>query len=600
MRLSPACLSRIGRVVLVVVVTVLAVVGTATAMPPPSPVTCDSSRCVLQNSYGVWGDRRDCVIHNLTYPSTEEDLRLAVAYATRNHLKVKVVSKFSHTIPKLACPGEGAGRSLLISTEKYSNNIEIDTSGLVVRVDAGVPLRMLIDRVEEAGLSLVAAPYWEGVSVGGLISTGAHGSSWWGKGGSVHDHVVGMSLILPGKQSEGYAKIVELARNDPLLKAAKVSLGMLGVISKVNLSLERGFKRSVSYDFTDDSRIEDVYTDHAMKHEFADITWYPSRHTAVYRYDDRVPLNTSGDGEFDFLGFRSNSVPISESVRATEKFLENARSVSGKCALASTTLTYKKLIANGLKNGLIFTGYPVIGHQGKMQTSGSCLYSSPSRTDLTCAWDPRINGLFFYETTAIFPANKFGDFIRDVKKLRDMIPDNFCGVDIYNGLLIRFLRASDAYLGQPEDSVVVDFNYYRASQPLTPRLNQDVLEEVEQMAFFKYLARPHWAKNRKLAFQDVNRKYPNFEKFIKAKNQLDPQGMFSSEWSDEIVYGIRGDKFDGCALEGQCICSEDQHCNPDKGYVCEPGRIYSEARVCRYRPSSATTEQLSSPDSRIE
>ena len=65
---------------------------------------------------------------------------------------------------------------------------------MTATVDAGVGLRQLINAVEEAGFSLVAAPYWEGVTVAGLISTGAHGSSWWGKGGSVHDHVVGVSV----------------------------------------------------------------------------------------------------------------------------------------------------------------------------------------------------------------------------------------------------------------------------------------------------------------------------------------------------------------------------------------------------------------------
>lgn len=268
--------------------------------------------------------------------------------------------------------------------------------------------------------------------------------------------------------------------------------------------------------------------------------------------------------------------------------METAKNANGKCTLAATVLGFKKLIANGFKNNaLIFTGYPIVGRQGKLQTSGACLYSR--RVDTSCAWDPRINALFFYETTAIFPANKFKDFIRDVKKLRDLKPENFCGVDSYNGFLVRFIKASSAYLGQSEDSVVVDYNYYRADDASTPRLNQDVWEEVEQMAFFKYGARPHWAKNRKLAFLNVQQKYANFSRFLAAKKQMDPQNMFSSEWSDEILFGTEAAKFDGCALEGQCICSEDRHCSPSKGYFCEPGLVYTEARVCRFSQSPMTS-----------
>lgn len=570
------------------------------AIPPRAPVQCNATICTLYNSYGPWGDRNDCHVKTVQYPTTEEELRSAVAFANRNKLKVKVVSKFSHTIPKLACPSSSSSSqysdydsSLLISTSKYDSHIEIDSVNSAVTADAGVGLRELIDKVEEAGLSLAAAPYWEGVSVAGLISTGAHGSSWWGKGGAVHDHVIGLSLVVPASESEGYAKVIQVGAQDPLLNAAKVSLGVLGVISKVKFSLERGFKRSITYNFTSDSLIENEFMVHGKKYEFGDIAWYPSKHTAVYRYDSRVPMDAPGDGINDFLGFQVNEILISQSVRASEKAVESAKNVNGKCTLAATTLGYKKLIANGLKNnGIIFTGYPVVGRQGKMQTSGSCLYSPTIRIDSSCAWDPRIKGLFFYESTAIFSVTKFGDFIRDVKKLRDIKPENFCGVDLYNGILIRYIKASQAYLGQSEDSIVIDFNYYRADDASTPRLNQDVMEEIEQMALFKYGARPHWAKNRKLAFMNVQSKYPNYSKFIAEKKKLDPKNMFSSEWSDEILYGKEGVRSDGCALEGLCICSEDRHCSPSKGYFCKQGLVYSEARVCRYSPSTTSLTLL--------
>ncbi|XP_074276512.1 L-gulonolactone oxidase 3 [Silene latifolia] len=557
------------------------------AKPPPNTVECDMTSCTLNNGYGVWGDRRTCTSPTISYPTTEEELLSAVADANQNHLKVKVVTKYSHTIPKLACPSTQSNNTMLISTELYNSGIQIDAKNMLVTVDAGVGLRDLINKVEGAGLSLVAAPYWEGVSVGGMISTGAHGSSWWGKGGAVHDHVVALTLVVVGDESQGYAKILKLEGNDPLFKAAKLSLGLLGVISKVTISLEPAFKRSITYNFSKDQDIENEYMKHGNKYEFGDIVWYPSKHTAVYRYDNRVPFNTSGDGVYDFLGFQSQSILVSSATRSFEKTYESTRDTNGKCIMASTFIGYKKFVANGLKNNkLIFTNYPVIGTQAKMQTSASCLYSSPLRLDLTCAWDPSIKGLFFYETTAIFPASKFGDFVRDVKKLRDVTsPQKLCGIDIYNGILVRFIKASNAYLGQIEDSVVIDFNYFRADDPKLPRLNQDVLEEIEQMAFIKYGARPHWAKNRNLAFEGISKKFPNWSKFVEVKKKLDPKGMFSSEWSDEILFGNVEENGVGCALEGLCVCSEDRHCNPSKGYFCEQGLVYLEARVCRYSPS---------------
>lgn len=316
---------------------------------------------------------------------------------------------------------------------------------------------------------------------------------------------------------------------------------------------------------------------------------------------DFNPIMPYSDKHFEEqVLFLNHSSPLSNPIQScptcqliaaienAEKAAEKSRSTGLVCDLASSFLVYKKLTANGLKtDGKYFLGYPVVGRQGRMQTSGSCLYSSESDKSVSCAWDPRIGGLSFFESTAIFSPTKFRQFVRDVKRLRDANPDNFCGVDAYNGFLIRFVKKSDAYLGQPEDSIVVDFNYFRSDEGLTPRLNEDVWEEVEQMAFFKYGARPHWGKNRKVAFLGVDKKFPRFREFVEARKVLDPDGMFSSETSDEIVFGREGLKEDGCALEGLCVCEEDRHCSPRNGYFCRRGLVYEEARVCRF--SSNTT-----------
>ncbi|CAA6666009.1 unnamed protein product [Spirodela intermedia] len=508
----------------------------------------------------------ECWASAVVYPTTEEEIRAAVARAQQSCQKVKVVSGFSHTIPKLVCPSS-VGESIVISTAKLNSHIEVDVENRRVTADSGVGLRALIDKVEAVGLSLVAAPYWEGFVVG---------KRWRRPRPSG-----GAPASCSGRESSGFAEIIELDGGDEAFNAAKISLGLLGVISKVTFSLEPAFKRSISLSFRDDGRLQDEFMELAGAHEFADITWYPSQHSAVYRLDDRVPRNSSGEG-------RTTSW-VSEPpypVLQGEKVNEAARSRSGVCAMAAVELAFKRLMANGLKNdGNLFLGYPVVGHQGRMQTSGSCVNSPASDVLNACAWDPSIRGLFFFETTAIFPASTFRGFVTDVKKLRDLRPEDFCGVDVYNGLLIRFIKASLAYLGQPEDSVAVDFNYFRADEPSTPRLNQDVWEEVEQMAFFKHRARPHWGKNRRVAFHGVPQKYPNFSEFQAVKMMLDPAGMFSSEWSDEILLGKEAaDKEDGCAMEGLCICSEDRHCNPRHGYRCKPGLVYQEARSADTQP----------------
>jgi hypothetical protein len=74
-----------------------------------------------------------------------------------------------------ACTSLGCTREKIPFT---STRREVDAA---VTADGGAPLRDIID--DAAGGALVAAPYWEGVSVDGAHSsphTGSHGSSWWG------------------------------------------------------------------------------------------------------------------------------------------------------------------------------------------------------------------------------------------------------------------------------------------------------------------------------------------------------------------------------------------------------------------------------------
>lgn len=217
----------------------------AVPLPPRPPVRCggsggaggDGAGCVLSNAYGAWSsDRADCPVSAVAYPASEADVVAVVADASAKNMPVKVVSGFAHTIPKLACPGNGssgAASSLLISTARY-DGVAVDAAARTVTADAGAPLRDVIDAAEASGLSLTAAPYWEGVSVGGLVSTGSHGSSWWGRGGAVHDHVVALRLVVPAGAADGWAKVVALRRGDALFNAAVVSLGLLVVISKVS------------------------------------------------------------------------------------------------------------------------------------------------------------------------------------------------------------------------------------------------------------------------------------------------------------------------------------------------------------------------------
>lgn len=73
----------------------------------------------------------------------------------------------------------------------------------------------------------------------------------------------------------------------------------------MTLQLQPLFKRSITHIEKSDSDLEDQMSTFGKQHEFADFYWYPSQHKVVYRVDNRVPSNTTGNGVFDFMGLRS-------------------------------------------------------------------------------------------------------------------------------------------------------------------------------------------------------------------------------------------------------------------------------------------------------
>ncbi|GJN36558.1 hypothetical protein PR202_gb25431 [Eleusine coracana subsp. coracana] len=587
------------RVIFFVLVSVVVLAG-AIASPPPHPVSCardgGTSDCTVTNTYGSFPDRTICRAATATFPRTEQELVTAVAAASAARTKVKVATRHSHSFPKLACPGGGDGT--IISTERLNRTpVAVDRNKRLLAVESGATLRDVIRVAADHGLALPHSPYWYGLTIGGLLSTGAHGSGLWGKGSAVHEYVVALRIVTPAPASQGFAVVRELRVGDPDLDAAKVTL-----------ELQPQFKRSVKFETRDDTDMASKLSVWGSLHEFGDVAWLPRQGKAIYREDDRVSVSTPGNGLNDYLGFRAQPTLGLITARAAEEHLEKDGTDIARCLSARVPGALFQLQAYGFTNdGSFFTGYPVVGFQHRIQASGTCINDHDEEAPLllsSCMWDPRVRGPFFYQSGFSVALSKVPEFVADAQRLRDLDPRAFCGLDAKLGVLMRYVKASSAYLGKAEDSLDFDVTYYRSYDTEgEPRgAHADVVDELEQMALRKYGALPHWGKNRNFAFEGAVDKYPRAPEFLKVKDRYDPDGIFSSEWSDQVL-GIRGSRTSivgkGCAMEGLCVCFDDSHCAPEKGYFCRQGKVYTEARVCRRDEAGTTTSSTSSGTSSI-
>ncbi|GLJ38529.1 hypothetical protein SUGI_0785160 [Cryptomeria japonica] len=334
--------------------------GVIWCSPPAPPVKCDTSGCTLSNAYGIFPDRSTCRAAAAVFPSSEEELVEAVATGSQKKQKMRVVTRWSHSIPKLVCPGGEEG--LIISTQELKRVLSVDEETMRISVESGAPLADIISAAAEYKLALPQTPYWKGLTIGGILCTGAHGSSLFGKGSAVHEYIVGMRLVVPLRG--GNASVVTLNSSHADLDAAKVSLGLLGVISQVTLQLEPMFKRSITNVKMGEQELEERIAEFARLHEFGDVTWYPGQRKVVYRIDDRVPVNQSGDGVNDFIGFRQTLTADLAIARSAEEMQEATEDAKGKCMTAKLQVEALQTIGSGFKNNdLGFVKYPIVGYQ---------------------------------------------------------------------------------------------------------------------------------------------------------------------------------------------------------------------------------------------
>eukprot|EP00253_Pinus_taeda_P031825 PITA_31825 len=327
------------------------------------------------------------------------------------------------------------------------------------------------------------------------------------------------------------------------------------------------FKRSVSISLVDDDGFENVIEDFVRKHEFGDAWWYPAHHKVLFMEVDRVSPSIGGYGvnKMSVLG-KPTTVAEAEQLGDFLVTIDATHDSEQLCNLSKSTMDARAPSGPGFLNDIVkgFTGYPVKGFNNLMQTTGGCQRGILERQ---CE---RLHGVI--------------EASIDIKRIRDLNPEALCDIEVVEAISMRTVKKSKAYLGHSEDVITFEFEYLRPRDAETPKWNSDVFDEIQQMLVEKYGGTLHWGKSGGYLFQGISKRAVNLRKFLKVKQELDADGLFSNDWTDGLL-GIDGKGVeifrDGCAVGKLCKCREDKHCAPHKGYFCRPGRIWKRARVCR-------------------
>lgn len=176
---------------------------------------------------------------HLVIPKCVNDIRVSLREAAAQGLKVRTVGVGQNWTNYSTTDG------VSIDLSRIKGILNIDTNRKTIRILAGTTLAELSKALAQHGLCLPSLPFLSLGTVGGMVSTATHGTSpHWG---TVSDSVISLSLVT----ATGELLHIDENSNEKLMKSARVSVGMLGVITELELqAIDMKWTRNVQIDLT--------------------------------------------------------------------------------------------------------------------------------------------------------------------------------------------------------------------------------------------------------------------------------------------------------------------------------------------------------------
>ncbi|KAI5022195.1 hypothetical protein ZWY2020_058925 [Hordeum vulgare] len=369
------------------------------------------------------------------------------------------------------------------------------------------------------GLSLLHSPYWRGLAtIGGLLATGAHGSSLWGQAGSaVHEYVVAMRMRRWRRRARVRRRGAR--RRSPGPDAAKVSSG------------SSASSQVIAWGPLPRVRRHDVASAGGQ---------------VLYRQDDRVDVSSPGDGLNDLLFFRPLPTRARRRQSCEERLQENGTDAAW-CAAVRAAAAAEQKVYGFTNDGASLHGYLVV--QGTSTSYADVRRASTARGRLlrtACAWDPRVPGPFYYTTASASRSRGRWRSPPTCSGSGDLDPAAFCaGMD---GRVVRVLICwRQSVLGPPRQGVedpVDSPTWCTTAEPRRRRQaararrrgGRDRADGAAQVR----RPLPHWGKNRNSAFEGAIAKHLKAGEFSPCVARSTTRRALSPASGADQVLGING------------------------------------------------------------
>ncbi|MCB1691013.1 MAG: FAD-binding protein [Halioglobus sp.] len=406
-----------------------------------------------------WSGSQQCVPALRSAPATVAELQELIASASGTVRAVGAGHSFTPLVPT-----DGT----IVSLSRLSGLVNHDPKSMQATLWAGSRLGDIGQPLETAGQALINMPDIDEQTLAGCLATATHGTGT--NIGCMPTFVEGLQLV----DARGDLVDCDANNNPELFQAAKVSLGVLGVVTQVrlqNVAPYRLRRETVWREFDEILEIADGMAD---KHRNFEFYYIP----------------------FSGMGFTDTHDLTDEPLGSTEKIDSN------------DSVEDLKLARDWLE------GWPRL----RELILSSVIKTLSDEVTVESSWKNYISerNVRFNEMEYHLPREHGLQAMREIRTvLETQHPEVFFPIEV------RYIKGDDIWLSpfhQRDTCSIAVHRYFEDDY-------KPYFKSIEPI-FRKYNGRPHWGKLNTLRRDDFRKLYPRWDDFIEVRRAIDPGGRF--------------------------------------------------------------------------
>jgi FAD-linked oxidoreductase len=423
-----------------------------------------------------WAGDQACRPLEVVRPASREELSQAVAAASAAGRRVSVAGS-GHSFTEAAMTD-----GTMLRIEALSGVIDADPASGLVEVGGGTVLADLNEQLAGLGLAMENLGDIDRQTIAGAISTGTHGTG--AKLRNISAQVEGLELVL----ADGGVRQLSAAAHPELLRAARIGVGALGAITAVTLRCVPAFALERVDAPRPREEVLDAFQESADANDHFELFTFPYADSALVLERNRTEAPPRPRGR---VGAYLNDVVL-------ENWALGALSASGRrfpAAIPSLARLAGRLASGG---------------------------RTVDRSDRVFANDRRVR---FTEMEYGVPREHGPEAVRRVV---EWVRSN--RYPVFFPIEMRVAAGDDADLSpsHERDTAYVAVHQYRGMEW------RPYFEAVEQI-MDSYGGRPHWGKRHFQTAATLAPRYPAWDAFQAARDELDPTRTFTNEYAARVL-----------------------------------------------------------------